>query len=141
MVMKIDIKSILILFLLAGCLIFGYMWYFKRDPGYKKELKELRADNERIKRERDSINVHLKSLEIDFNKLKQNEKVLQQKISDLEVEIEKSKQKANKSQAELNRLRLKLEETRRKIKELKNNPPNRTGDDLLNSIKIKTMKK
>jgi hypothetical protein len=27
-----------------------------------------------------------------------------------------------------------------KIQELKNNPPNRTGQDLINSLKIKTMK-
>jgi septal ring factor EnvC (AmiA/AmiB activator) len=137
--MKLDIKSILILVLLAGCLIFGYMWYFKSD-NVKSELKELRADNERIKKERDSINIHLRALEVNFTKLKQNEKFLQQKINDLELEIERSKQKANKSQAELNKLRLRLEETRRKIKELKNNPPNRTDDDLLNSLKIKTMK-
>ena len=83
---------------------------------------------------------HLKALEIDFNKLKVKEQALQQKIDRLEIEIFQSKQNANRSQGELNRLRQKLAETRRRIKDLKDNPPNRTGDDLLNSIKIKTMK-
>jgi hypothetical protein len=33
-----------------------------------------------------------------------------------------------------------LEQTKQKIEEFKKNPPNRTGDDLLNSIKNKTQK-
>lgn len=137
--MKLDIKSILILVLLAGCLIFGYMWYFKSD-NYKKELKELRAENEKIGQERDSINKNLKKLEIEFDKLKIREQALQQKIDSLQIEIDKSKQSANRTKAELDRIRQKLAETRRKIKEFRDNPPNRTGDDLLNSIKIKTTK-
>lgn len=138
--MKLDIKSILILVLLAGCLIFGYMWYFRSDPNYKRELKELREDNKRIRNERDSINIHLIVMQSKFKNLKLREQALQQRIDSLEIEIEKSKQNANRSQADLNKLRNKLAETRRKIREMKDNPPNRTGDDLLNSIKIKTMK-
>jgi len=35
-------------------------------------------------------------------------------------------------------MRKELEETRKKIEEIKNNPPNRTGDALLESLKNKT---
>ena len=41
---------------------------------------------------------------------------------------------------ELDKIMKSLAETRRKIEELKKNPPNITGNDLINSIKIKTKK-
>jgi chromosome segregation ATPase len=135
--MKLDIKSILILILLFGCLIFGYMWYFNTDnTDYKKELKELREDNKMLQEQRDSINHELKILESDFLILKTNESFYLDKIDKLEIEIEKAKNNANKSKAELDKIRKELAEVRKKIQEFKNNPPVLTDDDLLNSLKI-----
>ena len=45
---------------------------------------------------------------------------------------------ASKSKANLNKLRAELEKTKKSIDDLKNNPTNRTGDDLLESLKNKT---
>jgi chromosome segregation ATPase len=134
--MKLDIKSILIIVLLGFTLIFGYKWYFDTNNSvYKKELKELRDSNKVLQDQRDSINYKLEVLELDLLNLIKNEDVLNSKIELLSIEIEAAKANANKSKAELNKLKKELIETRRKIDNLKQNPPNRTGEDLINSLK------
>jgi uncharacterized coiled-coil DUF342 family protein len=72
--------------------------------------------------------------------LRKQDSLLKIKISDQELEIQKFKTKANASKEQLNKLLKEMEETRNKIQELKNNPTNRTGQDLINSLKIKTIK-
>lgn len=138
--MKLDIKSILILVLLGFSLIFFYMWYFRGSDNYKDDLKKLKQENKELHEKRDSIQLHLNSLNDSFNELRKQDSLLKVKISDQELEIQKFKNKANASKDQLNKLLKELEETRKKIQELKNNPPNRTDQDLINSLKIKTIK-
>ena len=138
--MKLDIKSILILVLLGFSLIFFYMWYFRGSDNYKDDLKKLKQENKELHEKRDSIQLHLNSLNDSFNELRKQDSLLKVKISDQELEIQKFKTKANASKEQLNKLLKEMEETRNKIQELKNNPPNRTGQDLINSLKIKTIK-
>jgi chromosome segregation ATPase len=137
--MKLDIKSILILVLLGFSLIFFYMWYFRGD-NYKDELKKIKEENKILHEKRDSIDLRLNKLNVSFNLLKKEDSLLRIKIYNQDLEIQKFKNKANASKEQLNKLLKELEETRKKIQELKNNPPNRTGQDLLNSLKIKTIK-
>jgi hypothetical protein len=66
-----------------------------------------------------------------------NSLVLQEKIKLLEKEVLSNKENAEKSKQELNRLRKSIDENRKKLQHIKDNPPNRTGDDLLNSLKTK----
>ena len=138
--MKLDIKSILILVLLGFSLIFFYMWYFRGSDNYKDDLKKLKQENKELHEKRDSIQLHLNSLNDSFNELRKQDSLLKVKISDQELEIQKFKTKANASKEQLNKLLKEMEETRNKIQELKNSPPNRTGQDLINSLKIKTIK-
>lgn len=138
--LKFDIKSILILVLLGFSLVFFYKWYFSGIDGYKKEVKRLHAENEILQHKRDSVNLIIKGLEVDFKRLQKLDSTLRVKIQKDEIEIKSAKDKANQSKTELDRLRLDLEKTKKQIEDLKNNPSNRTGDDLLNSLKIKTQK-
>lgn len=138
--MKLDIKSILILVLLGFSLFFGYSWYFRGDSGYKERLKQLEIRNKVIEHQKDSIKEVLVQKEIEFIKLKKSESILESEIASLEMDILNARRNANKSKAELDKIMKSLAETRRKIEDLKKNPPNRTGNDLLNSIKIKTKK-
>ena len=58
--LKLDLKSILILFLLGFCLFFFSMWYLK-GTGYKKEYKQLEQKFEKLQQTRDSLDkVNLK---------------------------------------------------------------------------------
>jgi chromosome segregation ATPase len=136
--MKIDVKSILIIVFLTISLFFGYKWYFDTDnSNYKNQIKELRIQNRFLEKQRDSINVKINLLETELLKLTESEKTLLIKIGSLSAEIESAKKNANKSKTELEKLRTELANTREKIKHFKNNPPNRTGDNLLNSLKNK----
>ena len=43
-IMKLDIKSIIILVLLAVSLIFGLMWFWKSDDVAKNNIKQLKNE-------------------------------------------------------------------------------------------------
>lgn len=136
--LKFDIKSILILVLLGFSLIFFYKWYFSGVDGYKNELKRLHSENKILQHKRDSVNLIIRGLETDYKKLQVLDSTLRVKIKKDEEEIKFAKDRANKSKGELDNLRLELEKTKKQIEDLKDKPANRTGDDLLNSLKIKT---
>ncbi len=135
---KFDIKSILILVLLGFSLVFFYKWYFSGLDGYKKEIKRLHSENKILQNKRDSVSLIIKGLEIDFVKLQKQDSLLKIKIQNSENDVRLAKDKANKSKSELDNLRKDLDNTKKQIEELQKNPLNRTGDDLLNSLKIKT---
>lgn len=136
--MKLDLKSILIIVLLGLTLLFGYRWYFDTDnSNYKNQLKDLKNQNEILKKQRDSVDIKINLLESDLLKLIENEKSLLVKIGLMTAEIDSAKKNAAKSKLELERLKTELYNTKKKIEHLKKNPPNRTGDDLLNSLKTK----
>lgn len=135
-----DFKTILVFILLTLLMVVGYNWYFKVNKNYKNQVESLKQENKKIQISRDSLSVNILSLEKDFNLIKAIEDSLMTRIGKLDTQISDSKNKANKSKAELDALRKELLETNNKIKELKNNPPNRTGDDLINSIKNKTQR-
>jgi F0F1-type ATP synthase membrane subunit b/b' len=52
--------------------------------------------------------------------------------------IVKAEKEAKNSNAKFSKIKKELSETREKIEEYKKNPPNRTGESLLESIKNKT---
>lgn len=135
-----DIKNIIIVILLAGLLIFGYIAIFGGDSNYKQQLKELKTKNELLEKQRDSIDVVINNLHAEYAKLKVREAELAKEVTALDAEVEQNKANAKRSQAELDIMKRDLKETRRKIEELKKHPANREGDDLINSLKLKTTK-
>jgi len=135
-----DIKNILILALLAGCLVFGYMALFRGDAGYKEKLKSLEDANAQLQKERSAINGAIVNLKGEYTKLKAHEAVLAADVAQRDASIAQSKAEAACSQAELGKLKHEMDETLRKIKDAKAHPANRIGDDLLNSLKLKTSK-
>lgn len=133
-------KNILILALLVGCFIFGYAHFFKSDGVYKLKVKQLEQANIDLQNERKKLGIELSSVKLDFAKLKVIEGKLATQVAGLDIEIQKNKAAVLKSRAELDKLKVELAQTRKKIEDLKSNPANRTGDDLLNSLKLKTEK-
>ena len=136
--MKLDFKSIIILILLGLTLIFGYNWYLKGDDGIKEKLKELQSRYDEIEKEKEESNKRLKENAFIIDSLVLSDSINNLKISTLEFNVSEAEKRANKIAKDLGKIHRELEITRNKIKEFKENPPNRTGDDLLNSIKNKT---
>ena len=135
-----DIKNILIVVLLAGCMIFGYMWFFRNDGGYKQKILDLEGEKKELIIAREKLEKDVVVLEKNFDDLKKKESSLAADIKKRDEEIRRRKEEAAKSRAELDNMKKGLKETQEKIVELKKNPSNRTGDDLLNSLKLKTQK-
>lgn len=137
--MKNELKNILVSVLLCLTLIFAYSWVLE-DGGSDEKVDALKRELEELslkKKESDRIKDSLRS---ETDRLESQGKRLESDISRLESEIRDAIARANQSAKNLDRINKELAETRRKIEEFKKNPPNRTGDDLINSIKIKTKK-
>lgn len=136
--MKLDIKSILILVLLGFTLIFGYKWYFSGDDTSEEKLNQLQEQYDEIEKEKQESNKRLNDNSIIIDSLMLADSLNTERIALLEFNVREAEDKAEESAGKLSEMQKQLAATRKKIKELKKNPPNRTGDDLLNSIKNKT---
>jgi len=135
-----NIKNIIIVVLLAACLIFGYISLFRGDKLYEYKVEELKKENAALMKQKLAIDEENKTLKIEFSNLKTKEVELLNDINLRDSEIAKSKENANRSKRELEKFKREIESTRQKIDSLKAHPANRTGEDLLNSIKLKTQK-
>jgi chromosome segregation ATPase len=133
-----NIKDILIIVLLGLALIFAWTTFFGGDSLYKHKVKELEADNKRLQEERKTIDAKILVIQARFDSLSVEDKKLQGVIASKDAEIEINKKSAARSKSELDAMRKDLEKTRKQIEQAKKNPPNREGQDLINSLKIKT---
>jgi len=137
---NLTFKDYIILVLLIGCVIFGYMTFFRGDKYYREELKKLKVE---YKKEHDLR----KDLDRQLIELKNQRDILIEKSNQLEKLInlqdefiQDKKSEAAKTRKELDETRKRIDEVRKKIREVKSNPANRTGDSLIYSIKLKTQK-
>jgi len=133
-----DPKNITIAVLVLLVLIFGVMTFFKKDSLYKYKLEQLKKEYDKERALRDSLDTEIFKVNNELAALKVREKELSKEVARLDTEINTAKETANLYQKELDRTHVLLEETRKQIKQLKSNPPNRTGNKLLESLKLKT---
>jgi peptidoglycan hydrolase CwlO-like protein len=133
-----DPKNIAIAVLVLLVLIFGATTFFKKDSLYKYKLEQLQKEYDREHAIRDSLDLEITRVQSELASLKVREKELADEVSRLESEVILAKEEANRSMKELNLTRTALSETRKKIQELRNQPPNREGNKLIESLKLKT---
>jgi hypothetical protein len=138
--MKIDIKVILILALLGLTLLFGLYWFWNQDKSSKKEINRLKKEYKILEDQKKLINDEILVWKNKTDSLIKIDTKLKSEIAKQEILIKKAELEAQKSKANLDKMRKDLIETRRRIEEVRNNPPNRTGNDLLESLKNKTKK-
>lgn len=136
---QFDLKSILVVFFLVISLFFGYKWYFsigdRKD--YKDKIEQLEIDNKKLRETRDSLQTAFLDLQKQYDDIVLADSLLNQEIIDLRQKVIDSKNKADRSVRELNRLKIELEKINQKIKELENNPPSKTEEELIESLKNK----
>jgi septal ring factor EnvC (AmiA/AmiB activator) len=133
-----DPKNIIILALFVGMMIFASIVLLGKSSNYKQQVKDLEAKNKVLQSERVEIHKRVAALEREYEALKKKEAELLADIAKRDIEIANSKAAASRSKAELDKLKKDLQKTREDIKNHEDNPANRTGDDLLNSLKLKT---
>lgn len=138
MSLKIDLKTGLIIILLAFCVIFFSLWYLKgAGSGQKREYKKLENEYKMIQKSRDSlaiINLDLKKKFLDSQKeIESREKLIKLVQSQLRL----SEEDLIRSKSEVESMRKDLDKTKRKIEDLKRNPIKREDDNLIESLKEK----
>ena len=136
--MKLDIKSIIILVLLAVSLIFGLMWFWKSDDVAKNNIKQLKNEMKELEAQKVIIEKNIEVWHFKFDSLEIISNDLYNKNLKLEQMVLKAEENARKSKVELIKVKSRVDIKKGKIEEFKRNPSDRTGDDLLNSIKNKT---
>lgn len=136
--MKLDIKTIIILVLLGFTIILGYKWYFSGDEVSKDKVKQLEIENKKLESDKKNSDIEIAKWKVKFTDLDITDKKLTLEVSKSIKDANDAKIKANKSKLDLDNLQKSLNITRQKIEEFEKNPPNRTGDALLESIKNRT---
>lgn len=136
--MKLDIKSILILVLLTFTIIFGYKWYFTDNSAYKEKITQLQKKYDEIEKRKKESDHRLVEYENQLDHLLKMDLLSTEKINKLENEILISEKEANRYNIKFKELRDELLKNNKKIEEFIKNPPTKSDDDLLESIKNKT---
>jgi chromosome segregation ATPase len=132
-------KNIITVILVIACGALAYFVFFGNgNAEYRKHIAELEASNRVLDLKRDSLISDISRLKTEFTALHTKDSLLSIKIEEEDVEIARNKAIAAKSQFELKQVKQSLEKTRHQIDSVKAHPANRTGNDLLNSLKIKS---
>lgn len=135
----LDIKTILILLFLTLTLIFGYKWYFSgSNTESKKRVKELEKEVIKLEEQKKVVDISIKKWEDRFDNLDKKDKSIREDQLKIERELIKYIYSNNKDKEELELLKKRMVETLKKIEQFKKSPPDRTGLDLINSIKNNT---
>jgi len=136
--MKLDTKSILILALLGLSLFFGLKWFWSGDSASKERVKQLEQEFKQLESQKKVVDLEIIAWKAKSDSLRLLDAKLQKEIENQEMLTRKAEQEAKNSRSNLEKMKKELAETRQKIDEIKSNPPNRTGDALLESLKNKT---
>lgn len=137
MKVELDIKTMLIILFFTLSVIFGLKWYFGSNVDRDK-VKELEKEFKELEKQKAETDERIKQWEYKFQELDKRDSDLREQQKIYEKQIITYTNIVNKDKNELYELKKKMENTRKKIEEFKKNPPNRTGEDLINSIKNKT---
>jgi len=130
---KIDFKWYIIIVLIGLMAFFGYKYY--TNDGNRELIKKLQEEENQLIQDRKIIKNKIDSIQ------KQNEKLvlfinqLEKKVVEDVKKIDFYKNKAKKSQQDINTLKNSYEHSNKDIEYLKQNPPNRTNDSLLKSLR------
>ena len=138
--MKLEIKNIIILVLLGFVLFFGYSWLFSDNSGYKEKVKQLEKEYGELENEKKMTDKEIKKLKLKYDSLDVLDKTIKKDLVRLENELKNAESKAKISKSQLLKLQSEISENRKKIADFKKNPPTKTDEALLESIKNKTQK-
>lgn len=137
---KLDLKSWLILAFLVTTLFFGALWYFKGDSGSKEVIKNLEKENKELRSQREVNKEDIKQLRKEVSSLKESLKINQAIQDSLNQQLELQDQQILESKSQLDSIKKEISKKEDQIQNIINNPRERTGTDLLNSLNGKLNK-
>lgn len=138
--MKIDYKLIIILVLIIVSGFFYFKWINASDDELARENKKLMAHIKEIGKQRDSLESVRLGLVKDFEDLNLQIKERDLRIERLKKDLERSNSDLRKAQDSLKAELAKMDIINKEIEKIKQFPPKREGEDLLNSLSKKLKK-
>lgn len=134
---KIDLKTILIIFLFGLFFVFFTM-YMVSGENHKKEIKNLEKQNKELQNKKEILETEFKSIMECVKEDSIRIVKLNQELNIINKKLENKKNELKNAQSELKLNKENFLKTKREIEKLENNPIKRTGSELLKSIKEKT---
>jgi hypothetical protein len=136
--MKFDIKTILILILLAASTIFGLKWFFSGNDASKEKIKQLEAEYKKLEQDKAAADAKILVWQGKFNAADAKDKQLAAAVTRSKADAKLADEKAKKSKADLDKVQGGIAENRKEIEALKKNPPVLSDDELLEALIKKT---
>ena len=136
--MKFDIKTILILILLAASTIFGLKWFFSGNDASKEKINQLEAEYKKLEQDKAAADAKILVWQGKFNAADAKDKQLTIAVTKSKADAKLAQEKAKKSKADLDKVQGGITENRKEIEALKKNPPVLTDDELLEALIKKT---
>ena len=136
--MKKNIAIIVLSLTLIGGFVYFTQFSTKK---YEEKILELEAKRVVLIQERDSLDAVADSLHGEYVRLRELDEKAEKEIQKKDRLIADLKSRSARSQQNLDQLKQGMRETQEKIESVKRNPANRTGEDLLESLKNKTQRK
>jgi hypothetical protein len=136
--MKFDLKTILILVLLAASTVFGLMWFFGGSDASKEKVKQLEAEYKKLEEDKKAADAKILVWQGKFAAADAKDKQLAIAVTKSKADAKLAQEKAKKSKADLDKVQGGITENRKEIEALKKNPPVLTDDELLEALIKKT---
>lgn len=132
--MKIDLKTII---LFGMCLVFFGLWYFKTDKSSEDLISKLEKENIEIRLQRDSVDNIIDKLNGDIIEISEILDIKYEEIKDLNTKLSEATRDTEEAERRYRKAMKEMEERLKKYEDLKKNPPNREGDELIKSLREK----
>jgi hypothetical protein len=136
--MKFDIKTILILILLAAATLFGLKWFFSGSDASMEKIKQLETEYKKLEQDKAAADAKILVWQGKFNAADAKDKQLAVAVARSKADAKLADEKAKRSKADLDKVHVGIEENRKEIESLKKNPPALSDDELLEALIKKT---
>jgi len=132
--MNYNIKNILLAIMVAISVFFFYKWYFSTDEVDAAEIAELKTENVKIEKERDSLMQAKDSIVLHSEELERIVVINQTSVLELRKQLVELEYNLGEAKTELVKSQIEIALSLKEIADLKAHPNKRTGEELLNSL-------
>jgi septal ring factor EnvC (AmiA/AmiB activator) len=139
--MKIDLKLIIIVILSILSVFFFFKYINVNDNNLADENKRLMKEVKLIEKQRDSISLIRVELQKEFDKIENRVKEREKTISNLHSQLLKSQKELDEKKKELANVLAGLDSINIEIERIREFPPKREGESLINSLTKKLNQK
>lgn len=124
-------------YVVLACIVIMVVLYFLLFSGtdkIKEENKRLKAENSQIQKQRDSVKLSIDSLKDKIIEIDDSRFLKEIEIKDIDDKLKLMQIDIDNSYGKIDDLSTDVKNINKELTQAENNPANRTGDSLLNSL-------